>query len=342
MMLYPLRLRHSMALLCGMAVLPSLMLAAETAPVAAASTTPKPVETAVPAGEPLLFTYFNGNGDGLHLAWSTDGLHWSALKNDQPFILPTIGGKLMRDPCIWHGPDGLYHLVWTTGWNDHGFGYAESKDLINWSEQKNVPVMEGEPTALNTWAPEIFYDEVDKEYLIFWATTIPGKFPETDGQDKNGSNPGYNHRIYFVRTKDFKTFSKTELFFNPGFNAIDATIVKDGARYVMVFKDETNAPFPPQKNLKLAFADHAAGPYGKITAPITGQEWAEGPTAIKIGDQWCVYFDKYRNGRYGLITSPDLEHWTDQTDKLSVPKGIRHGTVFRVPAETLTALQKEQ
>ena len=67
--------------------------------------------------------------------------------------------------------------------------------------------MAHEPTARNAWAPELFYDEAKKQWLIFWATTIPGKFPETDSTGNNG----LNHRIYYVTTKDFQTFSATKL-----------------------------------------------------------------------------------------------------------------------------------
>jgi beta-xylosidase len=89
-------------------------------------------------------------------------------------------------------------MVWTVSWNDKGIGYASSPDLIHWSEQKFIPVMENEDSARNCWAPEITYDKKNKEYIIYWATTIAGKFPV----DKTIEN-GYNHRIYSTRTKDF-------------------------------------------------------------------------------------------------------------------------------------------
>ena len=87
-----------------------------------------------------LFSSFRGDGeDGLHLAWSGDGLTWTALKGDQSFLLPDVGGKLMRDPCIIRGPDGVYHMVWTTGWWENNIGIAHSRDLIHWSAQQEVP-----------------------------------------------------------------------------------------------------------------------------------------------------------------------------------------------------------
>jgi hypothetical protein len=62
-----------------------------------------------------IFSYFNNNGeDGLHLAYSADGYHWEALNNDMSFLKPELSAdKLMRDPCIILGGDGLYHLIWT-------------------------------------------------------------------------------------------------------------------------------------------------------------------------------------------------------------------------------------
>ena len=115
--------------------------------------------------EAYLFSYFMGNGeDGLHLAYSYDGLEWKALNNNKSFLTPAVGNdKLMRDPCIISGPDGKFHMVWTVSWGEKGIGYASSNDLIHWSEQKYIPVMEHEPEALNCWAPEVFFDEASKQ-----------------------------------------------------------------------------------------------------------------------------------------------------------------------------------
>jgi beta-xylosidase len=281
----------------------------------------------------LLFTSFRKNGeDGLHLMHSRDGYTWTALKNDQSFLAPKVGGKLMRDPQIVAGPDGTYHMVWTTGWTRHGAGYANSKDLITWSEQQLLPVMAHEPQCRNVWAPELFYDEARKQFLIFWSSTIPGRFPETE---KVGDD-GYNHRLYYTATKDFAAFSPTKLFYDPGFNCIDATLVQEGGKTIMILKDETRNP--PKKNLRLAMADRPEGPYGPAGEPFTGKFWAEGPTAIKLGDTWMVYFDRYTEHRYGVATSKDLKTWTDESDKVKFPKDHRHGSVLRVPKKILDGL----
>ena len=286
--------------------------------------------------EVYMFSYFMGNGeDGLHLAFSNDGLKWEALNNNKSYLTPTVGDdKLMRDPCIIMGPDGKFHMVWTVSWKEKGIGYASSVDLIHWSEQQFLPVMEHEPTAKNCWAPEIFWDENSKQYLIFWSTTIPGRFPETEktGDDK------YNHRMYYVTTKDFIKFSDTKLFYNQGFNVIDGTLVLENGKYILFLKDETRTP--PQKNIRIAISNQLTGNYDKPTQPITGNYWAEGPTPIKIGDWWIVYFDKYVDHKMGAVRSKDLKNWEDISEQISFPEGTRHGTVFKVSPEIAEKLKK--
>lgn len=283
-----------------------------------------------------VFTYFKGNGeDGLHLAYSDDGYKWETLKNDTSFLKPEVGkDKLMRDPCVIKGGDGLYHMVWTDSWTDNGIGYASSKDLIHWSKQEFLPVMSYEEKSRNTWAPEITYDDKSKKYMIYWASTIEGQFTETQTTEEKG----YNHRIYYTTTKDFKEFEKTKLLYEPGFNVIDATIVKEGNEFTMFLKDETKVPV--QKNLKIATSKNLEGPYTKASEPITGKYWAEGPTAIKINGQWVVYFDKYRDHKYGAVKQT-AKGWEDISEQVSFPQGTRHGTVIKVPYEIIAALKKE-
>ena len=273
-----------------------------------------------------MFSYFKGNGqDGLHFAYSNDGYTFKTLKNDTSFLTPEVGkDKLMRDPCIIKGGDGLYHMVWTVSWTDKGIGYANSKDLVHWSKQQFIPVMEHEKDTRNTWAPEITYDDSTKEYMIYWASTIIGAFPETQIKE----DAGYNHRMYYTTTKDFKDFSKTKLLYDPGFNVIDSSIQKQGDQFIMFLKDETKKPV--QKNLKVAFSDKLTGPYTEASKPITGKYWAEGPTAVNIEGNWIVYFDKYTDHKYGAIRSNNLKDWEDISDQITFPQGTRHGTVFKI------------
>jgi hypothetical protein len=282
----------------------------------------------------FIFAYFKNNGqDGLHLAYSNNGLQWATLKKDSSFLTPTVSkDKLMRDPCIIQGADGLFHMVWTVSWNDKGIGYAESKDLIHWSEQQFIPVMQQEDSARNCWAPEITYDARNHQYMIYWATTIRGKYAADPAVEA-----GYNHRIYYTLTKDFKKYSPTTLLYDKGFNVIDATIVPDGKNFIMFLKDETRTPV--QKNIKIATSKTIDKDYSDASAPITGNYWAEGPTTIRLNGKWIVYFDKYRDHRYGAVQSSNLKDWEDISDKINIPAGLRHGTILKVSAAVFAKMQ---
>lgn len=296
---------------------------------------PSFVSKAADTNSVFLFSFFrepNGQG-GLQLATSTDGLKWTEIKSPDGsgFLKPEVGGKLMRDPSLALGPDGTFHMVWTTSWGRPPvFGYASSKDLIHWSEQQAVPVMEAAPDCKNVWAPELFYDAKNAQWLIFWASTIPGQFSETENSGDN------NHRIYYVTTKDFKTFSKTKLFYDGGFNVIDATILEAKGKFYLVVKDETKNPV--KKDIHLAVSDNAEGPYSKAGPAISG-DWVEGPSAIEIDGKYYIYFDHYGSPKYyGGITSTNLDGWQNDSAKMFFPKGFRHGTVLRVPVEIVNQL----
>jgi beta-galactosidase len=282
-----------------------------------------------------LFSYFKGNGeDGLHLAYSDDGLNWTSLKNDSVFLRPAIGkDKLMRDPSITRDEKGIFHLVWTTGWWDQGIGYASSPDLIHWSAQKNVPVMEKFEGTRNTWAPEVFYDQKDKTFYIFWSSTVPGMFPEISVAE---NEKGSNHRQFYVTTKDFETFSETKVFFNPDFSVIDGAMLEKDGHYYLFVKNENS--LPPEKNIRMTSYHHPFGFPTSVSAPITGNYWAEGPAPLQVGEYVYVYFDKYKNGKYGAVRSKDMIHWEDVSEQIVFPKGARHGTAFAVPKQIANRL----
>ena len=275
-----------------------------------------------------LFTSFRGNGeDGLRFLYSFDAYHWTNVPGT--FFKPNVGpSKLMRDPSLARGPDGTFHLVWTTGWHtDQGFGYASSKDLVHWSEQKFIPVMEHEPSTVNVWAPELFYDEPAQQFIIVWASTIPGRFPDFQEPHEN------NHRLYYTTTRDFKTFAPTKLFCDPGFSVIDGFIAKDADRYVLVHKDNSRA----QLNLRVAFAGKPVGPWGPASPPFT-EEFTEGPSALKVGDDWLIYFDMYRANRYGAVRTRDFKTFTNITAEVFFPQGHKHGTALVVERRDLDSL----
>ena len=303
--------------------------------------------------------------EGLRFIYSHDGLRWDSIEG--VFLRPEVGRqKVMRDPSIVRGPDGTFHLVWTSSWRgDQGFGYSSSRDLIHWTPQRFIPT--GMDTAtVNTWAPELFYDDVRRQFLVVWASCVPGRFP--DGQEDHLNN----HRLYCLTTRDFRSFSKPRLFYEPGFSAIDATIVKrerlemrnekydnsgggkpsgnsanksnhishfssfnSNFEYVMVVKDNTR----PMRNIKVAFAQSPYGPWSAASEPFT-ESFTEGPSTAKVGDWWYIYYDSYRHKIYGAHRTKDFKTFQDQTGAVSFPVGHKHGTVFMAPEELVEGLVK--
>ena len=112
--------------------------------------------------------------------------------------------------------------------------------------------------------------------------------------------------------------------------------VEDGWR--LIVKDETSNP--AKKHLRMARGDSPAGPWHDLSPPFT-RAWVEGPTAIKVGDDYLVYFDVYKEQHYGAMRSRDLLTWEDVTDKISLPAGVRHGTIIKVPRALIARLQMQ-
>ncbi|MDN3669357.1 glycoside hydrolase family 43 protein [Echinicola jeungdonensis] len=282
--------------------------------------------------EYYIFTSFREPADeGLYLAYSEDGYNWKDLGG--PYLPPVVGeSKIMRDPSVVKGPDGTYHMVWTTDWRGgNGFGYASTKDFINWSEQQFIPVMDHEPDVVNVWAPEIYYDDVKERYIIIWASTIPYRFEKGEEEEKN------NHRMYYTTTKDFKTFTDTELFIDPGFSVIDAVIVKRGIEdYALVLKDNTR----PNRNLKVAFGGSPLGPFDDISEPYT-DFLTEGPTVIKEDGKWIIYYDSYGSKTYEAVATENFESFTNIADQVSLPEGHKHGTISTISEDVLEKLKAE-
>lgn len=298
-----------------------------------------------PTQKNYLFAYFvevgQGRGDGLRLAHSHDGLHWGAIGGGgKVFMRPSVGGGSFRDPHVMLGPDGLYHLVWTTScvpWaeancvQDRGFGHATSPDLVHFSEADYITV---DLEVEHVWAPETFYDAASDQYLIAWSSPLD----KTSGYDP--------HDIYYVLTRDFREFTEpAALYSQPNRNFIDATIRADGDGYLMIIKDEADG----QKNLRAVRSNtlFGAGAWTSApSAPLTGNYAAEGPSFLERDGTLYIYFDKYGEGAYGALEASangkldDPSAWKDISSSVYFP-GVRHGTPIEVPWPVFEAVALE-
>jgi hypothetical protein len=317
----------------------AFLLALVACPACSTVVSRESVETLGADSSGVVFAYFTGDGsEGMKLAIG-DGRVFKLFQGGRSVLTSRIGAGLVRDPSIVRGPDGKWHAVWTTGWWASGFGIADSADLIHWSPARGVPVMAGVKGTVNTWAPEIHWDPERQEYLVLWASTVRGMFTETEASSEPGPDgKGLNHRIWAATSKDLHTWSAPRVFFDPGFNVIDAVIVRDEllgsrGRWVLVCKDERLTPVR-KKNLRVAFADSMQGTYTVAERPIEeAGSWVEGPTVLRDGDGWVVYYDRYRAGEMGAVRTTDWEHFEGVRPAPVLPEGARHGCVVRIAGE---------
>jgi hypothetical protein len=309
---------------------------------------------AATAAEVVLFPYFLDNGNsGVYLAVSDDGRNFHPLNDGQPIFTPPQwpdGQHLTRDPSIvFH--DGLFHMVWTSNWSGRVFGHASSPDLKTWSTPQMIaPFPESLPRDEqpdNVWAPEVHFDPAQKNCQIVFSSTVPREENDSDGStDPHGND----HRLYEIRTQDFKTFTPAKVLFDQDFCVIDGQLAfndrntpdENDDRWIMSFKREDAAP--AGKNIRLAFNNAAqSGDWSPAAPPILGpgsplrsNQQVEGPALVRFHGQWLLYADAFTSGNYTLITSPDLATWTDETDKLKLPaRHPRHGTPFVVDRELI-------
>ncbi|MEU3612211.1 glycoside hydrolase family 43 protein [Streptomyces sp. NPDC006872] len=273
-------------------------------------------------------SYFTDADEALHLGYSHDGHDFVTVNGGRPVLRGTVGTGRLRDPFIGIGPDGLFHLLATDGWTSPYIVHATSADLLTWSDQELVPVMAEVAGAHNAWAPEFFPDRRTGLYHLLWSSVVE---PGSSAEGRDYEHVGQNHRIWHCTTEDFRTYSESALFFDPGHSVIDATVRElDGGGFLMAYKDErgTNDLATAHKDLHLTTFETPGGPYAASTGPVTPSV-VEGPSIFRRGDELVMIFDHYLEGRYGAVRSKDGVDW--ESVALTLPPGMRHASVLETP-----------
>ncbi len=266
-----------------------------------------------------VFAYFKEPGtQGIYLALSRDGYTFTPLNGGQPWLKPEQAGEIMRDVYVTRDPAGGFRAVWTWGWKGSSLGTAHSADLMTWTAQTEVPIMRELSATRNVWAPETYWDEAAKEWLVIWSSSFEGD--------------ALGNRIWASRTKDFVSFSKPAKFYDPGFVVIDATLFRRERDWVLVLKDQSTDPLRYQ--VRWASGPGVEGPWGPLSGPIT-ESWSEGPSVVRVGEKYIVYYDHYRapRARYEGVETSDWVHWSSVNDRMQFPESAKHGSFFHVSEE---------
>ena len=271
-----------------------------------------------------LAAYMKGDDDKhMYYALAENGFIFRVLNDKKPVLAASYDDQLLRDPMIIRDRSGIYHLVATVSWKNHPFTVWDSKDLINWENERLVDVApEG---ATKTWATEFAYDEENDIYFVHWTAEL---------------NDDWNTAaIYYATTKDFINYSKPKVLYSlDGTGILDANIIKVGDTYHLIYRNN---------GIWVATSAHAQGPY---TNPYElTSENVEGPFAFSFydGSGYAVVWDYFgRSSGFGLWTSPDFKDWTRITnesypyynDKVEFPEKIRHGSIISITQKEKEAL----
>lgn len=288
----------------------------------------------VPLPDPMLIAK-------LHVALSTDGRHWTPLNGNKP-----IWEQFMRDQFIHRGPDGRWRLIATGGGGNKEdrkkFGptcmYASSDDLIHWKVEDFLYLMkdvrnDSGALARNIWAPEFFYDEASKEYTVFWSSSF-----EDAGWKKS--------RLWYCKTRDWKTFTTAKVLFAPSYSVIDGTLTRHKETYYLFHKEEEfGVKTGERRGIRVATSKNIEGPYEIYEGPLNSGQIApvitEGPSVMNDPARpgWLLLYDYPMVDQYGISSSADLKHWIIEKD-ISMPPDARHGSISRLTPEEAKALQE--
>lgn len=283
-------------------------------------------------GQKLIFAYNQGSGDGLHLAYSSDGYKWTPLKNGEPFLKSAIGSRVMSDPSLIEPERGEFHLIWSTGEPEKGFGYAKSRGLNEWSDQRLIPISD-KLKSYNIRSPFLYYDRKPRLFYIIWSATVPGL------REEKIEEGAADNILLAITTRDFVKFTEPKVFYDPKYNCPDGALLQVGDDYRIIFKDGR----PDQGTLRVSSAPGLNGSkWSDPTDPISPHGGSERPTAVKFRDEWLLYFYQPQNNlSYGALRSSDFEKWEDVSSQISFPQGVRTGSVLRIYDKELDALLKQ-
>ncbi|OXM87218.1 hypothetical protein CF651_06115 [Paenibacillus rigui] len=155
--------------------------------------------------------------DSLHLAYSYDRLHWTALhdnngilfKKNPGYRASTANGLQYRDPYLFRKQDGrfvlLATLVTSTGAMTNSALLAwDSDDLLTYSNDRQLQMNSTNTAALK---PQVEYDAANDNYVIYW----------TDGST-----------VYANTTQDFVTVSAPTVYSGTGYPAAKPDFSRQG------------------------------------------------------------------------------------------------------------------
>ena len=258
-----------------------------------------------------LFAHMYETGEHTCYALSQTGQEWNDLLNSREVFdtkANTVTGG-MRDAyiCRTHSDKGFLlagtDMTSSLGWtSNHIMDLMYSPDLVHWT--KNVKIdLESEENlkALSVvypdmnadkmtaaWAPQIIYDRETSKYVLYYSVGFPDR-----------------HRIFYqLMDEELNVLTEPRLYFDPGYDIIDADIVWNAVdqQYVMLYKCEKTNGFDRATASKLVPEEGAKGTtVWTVTADFhvgENNQAIEGMSMWRpIGDlRWRLAYINYSGG----------------------------------------------
>lgn len=305
-----------------------------------------------------LFVHFREkateDGEQIYFAVSKDGYAWNSVNNGKPIITATKGDKGVRDITIVRTKENSFVIMATDlalvrnidtkykgsikgAFKDGSKAVAmwKSDDLVNWSDEMLVELSDGSLGCF--WAPGIFFDDINDEYIVHWSST-----------DKDSNFSGLN--IYYSKTKDFKNFSKPEPFYKKSDSeTLDSFICKNDGLYHFFVKSASNPKAVMHKTSKALF-----GPYEDDKnfdlqmSQLDNFVSYEAPMVYKLSDgKFCLMLDFYgceekeNMGYVPFVTDSLDDVRLNRSDgKFSFPYGFKHGVVIEISDEEYSRIEQ--
>jgi alpha-L-arabinofuranosidase len=119
-----------------------------------------------------LFSYGtakNNHHNGLHFAWSRDGINWQLIGNEYGFVRSDYGRwgseKKMINPYLIQGAGEEWQCVWSLNDKERLLAHASSPDLVHWGRQ-SYPLM---TAGANVLKPIVQYNPSQRQYTITYT-----------------------------------------------------------------------------------------------------------------------------------------------------------------------------
>lgn len=290
-----------------------------------------------------LYVHMSSKGEFTSYSLSRTGQYWTDLLSGSEVFSTkdnTITGG-MRDAYVTRLEDGGFMLVGTDmtsrlGWtSNHIMDLMLSPDLVHWTKNvkidlessDNLKALGGITADQMTaaWAPQVIYDPVTRHYVVYYSVGFPDR-----------------HRIYYqLVDKDLNILTDPRLYFDPGYDIIDADIVYNAVDndYQMVYKCEKANGFNRATAPHLVPADGDAATGTTVWTITDGFHVSDNNQAIEAPTQWReigqtkwkLSFINYGGG-YGYKTLGLDEHGLQPSAPVRIvgSNNAQHGSILKL------------